>query len=152
MAHTKLTVGDTMKTNIELTAFDRQELTSAWQERFSSSPPKGISQDLMCHVLAFEYQIKSHGDLDTKTKRALKLNRHSGPMQTTRKLNPRLPVGARLIREWNGTTHNVDVTPNGFEWRGQPYRSLSAIAKAITGAHWSGPRFFGLTAKAFNNG
>lgn len=53
-------------------------------------------------------------------------------------------VGTRLVREWNGRMHVVEVTENGFVWDGKSYRSLSAIARRITGAHWSGPRFFGL--------
>jgi Protein of unknown function (DUF2924) len=56
-----------------------------------------------------------------------------------------LREGNRLVREWNGTTHTVLVLASGFEWQGMQYRSLSQIAEAITGAHWSGPRFFGLT-------
>jgi Protein of unknown function (DUF2924) len=56
-----------------------------------------------------------------------------------------LREGNRLVREWNGTTHTVLVLASGFEWQGRKYRSLSQIAEGITGAHWSGPRFFGLT-------
>lgn len=58
-----------------------------------------------------------------------------------------LREGNRLVREWNGTTHTVIVLAEGFEWQGSHYRSLSQIAEAITGAHWSGPRFFGLTKR-----
>ncbi len=60
----------------------------------------------------------------------------------------RLKPGAKLIREWRGETHTVIVLEDGFEWRGQRRRSLSVIAQLITGAHWSGPRFFGLNGKA----
>ncbi len=63
-----------------------------------------------------------------------------------RKESPRLQPGARLIREWNGVSHVVEVVEAGFIWNGDRHRSLSAIARAITGARWSGPRFFGLTA------
>ena len=59
-----------------------------------------------------------------------------------------LDPGARLVREWNGVSHTVDVTDHGFEWRGERYGSLSAIAREITGARWSGPRFFGLNGRA----
>ena len=55
--------------------------------------------------------------------------------------------GTRLVREWNGVTHVVEVTETGATWNGQHWRSLSAVAREITGAHWSGPRFFGLTGK-----
>ena len=56
----------------------------------------------------------------------------------------RLAPGTRLVREWNGKTHHVDVVDSGFVWNGASHRSLSAIAREITGARWSGPRFFGL--------
>ena len=56
--------------------------------------------------------------------------------------------GGRLLREWNGITHVVEIGEDGFVWRDARYRSLSAIAREITGAHWSGPRFFGLTGTA----
>lgn len=60
------------------------------------------------------------------------------------KLTPKLAPGTQLVREWNGRTWQVEVVKGGFVCRGKRYRSLSAIAKMITGAHWSGPRFFGL--------
>jgi len=63
--------------------------------------------------------------------------------------DPRLvpKIGTTLAREWRGRTHVVQVREDGFEYEGQPYRSLSVIAARITGAHWSGPRFFGLTKR-----
>ncbi|BDW86550.1 hypothetical protein MACH21_27270 [Roseicyclus marinus] len=63
-------------------------------------------------------------------------------------MSPNLKPGGRLLREWNGVTHVVEVVENGYLWNGQRWRSLSVIAREITGAHWSGPRFFGLNAKA----
>ena len=66
--------------------------------------------------------------------------------------NPRIRPGARLIREWRGRTHTVVVTEDGFEYAGKPYSSLSKIAQAITGAHWSGPRFFGLNRSNASEG
>lgn len=77
-----------------------------------------------------------------------------GKMQRRGKLLPAatpttiLREGNRLVREWNGTTHTVLVLGSGFEWQAKQYRSLSQIAEAITGAHWSGPRFFGLTKRS----
>lgn len=66
-----------------------------------------------------------------------------------RRAAPRTVIkpGTRLVREWNGDTHIVLVHADGVEWRGTRYRSLSVVAREITGAHWSGPRFFGLTSK-----
>ena len=66
----------------------------------------------------------------------------------TKPTSPGLKPGGRLIREWNGVTHIVDVAEDGFVWNGQTWRSLSVIAREITGTHWSGPRFFGLNGKA----
>jgi DUF2924 family protein len=57
-------------------------------------------------------------------------------------------TGTRLVRHWRGHAHTVLVREDGFEYEGQHYRSLSVIAQRITGAHWSGPRFFGLTKPA----
>jgi hypothetical protein len=63
-------------------------------------------------------------------------------------LGAALKTGTTLVRQWRGHTHAVLVRDDGFEYEGQPYRSLSVIAKRITGAHWSGPRFFGLIKPA----
>lgn len=60
----------------------------------------------------------------------------------------RLKPGAKLVREWQGESHRITVLEEGFEWRGERWRSLSVIAREITGAHWSGPRFFGLNASS----
>ncbi len=69
-------------------------------------------------------------------------------LRTTGRVTPTpslsLKPGARLVREWRGRTHSVTVTDDGFEYAGANYPSLTKIAKKITGAHWSGPRFFGL--------
>ena len=66
--------------------------------------------------------------------------------------DPRNPVvGTRLIREWNGVEHTITVLRDGFEWQGRPYKSLSAIARAITGTRWNGYRFFGLRERKRGN-
>jgi len=102
----------------------------------------------MRRVLAYEIQVRRHGGL---TKTALKdLARKEGKRKQSSKTALGLKPGGRLLREWNGTTHVVDVTEDGFLWRGQTYRSLSVIARTITGSHWSGPRFFGLTKTGAN--
>ncbi len=93
---------------------------------------------MLRRFLAFEVQAKAQGGLNRSARGSLSFTK---PKKAQRaKLKP----GGRLIREWNGVTHIVDVIKGGFEWRGQTWRSLSAIAREITGAHLSGPRFFGL--------
>jgi len=90
--------------------------------------------------LAFELQARTSGGLPPAF--LARLDRIAASKD--RKSSPRMKPGARLLRAWNGTTHVVDVLPDGFLWNGTRHRSLSAIARAITGARWSGPRFFGI--------
>ena len=76
-----------------------------------------------------------------------RFRRSSKGRQTVSSSMPRSPPGTRLVREWHGRTHHVDVIEDGFVFEGKTHASLSAIARQITGARWSGPRFFGLNAK-----
>jgi hypothetical protein len=106
-------------------------------------------------VLAFELQARAHGGLPAAAVRKLERlaaeqgaasGRSDGSSKAaSREGSAKLKPGGRLLREWGGVTHVVDVVEGGIFWRGERHRSLSAIARAITGAHWSGPRFFGLT-------
>ncbi len=99
---------------------------------------------------AWKIQEQAYGGLGAATKRRLadlaKTMELDGDLARNRVA--RLKPGAKLIREWRGETHTVIVLEDGFEWQGKQRRSLSVIAKLITGAHWSGPRFFGLNGKA----
>lgn len=128
----------------EIEAMDRTALVAAWCEVFRTPVPKGLSKALIRRFLAIEIQTRQQGGLSKKTKAAL---RHASN-QVARPKSSGLQRGAKLLREWNGVTHVVDVTEGGFIWKGSTYRSLSRIAREITGAHWSGPRFFGLTGTA----
>jgi len=119
----------------------REELAQLWSELLEGPLPKRISQPLVRRMLAFELQARQHGGLTAATRR--KLQTAAAGRESTSS-TPGLKPGGRLLREWNGVTHVVDVVEGGFLWHGERHRSLSAIARAITGAHWSGPRFFGL--------
>lgn len=123
---------------------DRETLSAQWRTLISGPPPKRISTPLMRRCLAYAVQAK-YGD--TLPKR-IETKLISIGMDQSRPSAPCLQPGSQLVREWNGVTHKVDVLKKGFEWRGGRYRSLSAIAHAITGTRWSGPRFFGLDRKA----
>jgi hypothetical protein len=124
----------------ELVLMDRTEMLELWSELMDGTPPRRLSTPFLKRFLAFELQSKQLGGLSKQiVKRIDRID--SGESQS---INPKLKPGGRLIREWNGVTHIVDVTAEGFVWKGQRHRSLSAIARAITGAHWSGPRFFGI--------
>lgn len=125
----------------EIEAMDRAALVAAWFKIFRTPVPKGLSKALMRRFLAIEVQSRQFGGLARKTKAALR----KPSDKPVRSVSPSLQSGGRLLREWNGVTHVVDVTDDGFVWKDTTYRSLSKIAREITGAHWSGPRFFGLT-------
>jgi hypothetical protein len=97
----------------------------------------------MMQILTYEAQVQQRGGLKPAVRRRM-ARWTTGRRQV---LSPRLRPGARLVREWNGVSHVVDVTEASLVWRGQRYGSLSAVARAITGTRWSGPRFFGLLAE-----
>ncbi|MFZ1661276.1 MAG: DUF2924 domain-containing protein [Paracoccaceae bacterium] len=118
-------------------SMDRTALLAAWSGIFGTPPPKSLSQPFLRRFLAFEVQARRARGLSQGF--IAELTAKGGKPQS-----PRLKPGGRFLREWNGVTHVVEVTDAGFDWNGSSYRSLSAIAQSITGAHWSGPRFFGL--------
>ncbi len=96
-------------------------------------------------VTAFtKVPASTHADADQAKAAASAKTPDLAPSRTPPKLTPKLAPGTQLVREWNGRTWQVEVVKGGFVCRGKRYQSLSAIAKTITGAHWSGPRFFGL--------
>lgn len=123
----------------------RSKLVERHEELFAEPPPRGISQPLLARIVAYETQAITHGGLPLRTRKRLQsvTQDASIPASATR-----LKKDARLVRDWNGVSHVVDVVPGGFTYRDKGYRSLSAIAREITGARWSGPRFFGLQDKS----
>src|SRR5882757_4826909 len=124
-----------------------EELRREWRQLYKSDPPK-ISRDLLTLGLGYRLQEIEHGGLGKATRR--KLQTIAKGLRTTGRVVPTpslsLKPGARLVREWRGRTHTVTMTEDGFAYAGTSYPSLTKIAKKITGAHWSGPRFFGLLA------
>jgi len=124
-----------------------EELRLEWRLLYHGEAPK-MSRDLLVLALGYRLQEVEHGGLGKSTRRKLqtiaKALRTTGRVSSTPSLS--LKPGARLVREWRGRVHNVTVTEDGFEYAGMSYQSLTKIAKKITGAHWSGPRFFGLSA------
>ncbi len=100
----------------------------------------------MRRAIAYRIQEKAFGGLSPASKR--KLKDYATQLEITDRVRhdprPAVRPGVRLVREWNGRTYTVTVTEDGFEHDGETYSSLTAVARVITGAHWSGPRFFGL--------
>lgn len=122
-------------------------LKAQWQTLFGAPAPNN-SRAFLEGRLAYRIQELTYGGPDRATLRALNLLADEVEGTLTRKsqiADPRNPVvGTRLMREWNGVEHTITVLRDGFEWQGRPYKSLSAIARAITGTRWNGYRFFGL--------
>jgi hypothetical protein len=126
-----------------------QELRRAWRTLHHTGPPLGLSRDLIIRGLADKLQQRAHGGPSRALQR--RLQTLAGELEKgARSSDPGmvLKTGASLVRQWRGHTHTVLVRENGFQYEGQRYRSLTVIAAQITGAHWSGPRFFGLTKRA----
>lgn len=122
----------------------RQELLSEWARAIGDTTPSGLSVSIMRRALGYHLQCAEHGGLSRGVKRALGRAAARNTAQSGRGIS----LGARLVREWNGVNHVVDVVDGGFLYKDRRYRSLSAIAIVITGARWSGPRFFGLKARS----
>lgn len=130
----------TLPTAAQIEAMDRAALIATWDQLFATPVPRSLSQTFLRRFLVFEVQTRRYGglqkDFRADLERQLAKNRQTA--------SPALNPGGRLLREWNGITHSVEVTETGYRWNRTTYASLSAVARAITGARWSGPRFFGL--------
>lgn len=124
-----------------LTRLDLAGLQQAWRLRYGP-PPAFRSRDMLRRLLAFEMQAEAFGGLDADLRQKLR----RAPAAASKK--PGLQTGITITREWRGERHTVEVVDGGFVHAGTNYRSLSEVARAITGARWSGPRFFGLADKA----
>jgi hypothetical protein len=121
-------------------------LKSLWQQMFKSAPPICARKEFLIRVLAHAVQERTREALSKSVARALQefaqVTRPAGLSDLA--IDTKLRPGARLVRTWGGANHEVMVMDRGFAYRGSAYASLSEVARRITGAHWSGPRFFGL--------
>ena len=127
----------------------RGERLERWRVLYGTAPPSHISRPILVRAIAYRMQERIFGGLKSATRRLLQRvaeeARAGGTVRApTRVLKP----GTRLLREWQGVTHEVIVLEDGVLFRGKRYRSLSEVARVITGSRWSGPRFFGLRAPA----
>ncbi len=132
-----------------LAELDAASLRKEWRRLYRSHPPKRTGRDLLARAVAYRLQECALGGLNAATKRKLRtfaeqLESGGG---TVFDAGISLKPGAKLVREWHGKTYTVVVLENGFQFDGRRFRSLSQIARKITGTHWSGPRFFGLKRK-----
>ena len=127
-----------------------KDLKDQWRELFDSEPPP-FNRRYLESRLAYRIQELAYGGLKPETIRRLERlgeELDGGDRKKSRIRADFHPIaGTRLLREWQGAEHVVTVTVDGFEWQGRPYKSLSAIARAITGTRWNGWVFFGLKSR-----
>ena len=145
-----------------LNSLDIHELRIRWRKLLRATAPAHLPRYLLLRIIAYRIQVNAFGDLDRETRRFLdsigrELRKRRGndsveakpasalvpPVPAKRSLKP----GTILAREHDGVLHRVMVTEDGFAWNGAAYRSLSEVARAVTGTNWNGPLFFGLRAK-----
>jgi hypothetical protein len=131
-----------------LSALDRKELVEKWQLLYGTEPPAGVRNNFLMHGIAHRMQEKSFGGLKPATRRFLEKAAHDND-ESKQQLLPAVSIkpGTRLLREWHGVTYEVIILESSVMCNGKHYRSLSEVARAITGTRWSGPLFFGMKKK-----
>lgn len=125
------------------------QLRSEWRDCWRKPAPE-IGPDLLRRGIAWKRQARMHGDLAPHARREIEavISRLSAGKSAVDDERISLRPGTRIVREWRGTMHQVVVLERGYEHEGRHYGSLTQVASAITGAHWSGPRFFDLKARS----
>ena len=122
------------------------DLRAEWTRVFGSSSPKNAQREYLLRAITYRLQCDQFGGLSLTVTRGLrklcggKAEAPKVAVTPTRTLKP----GARILREWKGAVHEVEVVDDGYRYRQETYKSLSVIARRITGTRWSGPVFFGL--------
>jgi hypothetical protein len=129
----------------KLPTMSRAELQSLWQELFQRPPSAQLRREMLIPILAYRIQELAFGGLKESTLKRLRelAADHANGKKSVIQPMKRPKVGTRYVREYNGKLHEVTVLDTGYEYEGQNYRSLTEIAKIITGTKWSGPTFFG---------
>ncbi len=128
-----------------LPGLDRTGLVEQWRNLYGTEPPAYISRSLLIRAIAYRLQENALGGLKPSTRRFLAQVAENAFAGRQPPISPStIKPGTRLLREWHGVTHEVIVREDSVTYAGKNYRSLSEVARTITGARWSGPRFFGL--------
>lgn len=130
---------------IRLESLPLDQLREEWRRLHQTPPPRRLSRDILLRGITYKMQESAFGGLSKSLLRKLQTTALTEALPAKKsRPRPSFKPGTRLVREWHGVTHTVVILADGVEWCGQRYRSLSVVAREITGAHWSGPRFFGL--------
>jgi Protein of unknown function (DUF2924) len=133
--------------------FSRHQLLDLWVKVYGREAPLGMRRELLVPFLAYKIQENAYGGLKSGVRAELlriSQNLKNDNSSTKTIIRRKLKTGTRLIRPWRGDTHEIFVTESSYEYRGVRYRSLSEIARKITGTRWSGPAFFKLNGTRLN--
>jgi Protein of unknown function (DUF2924) len=124
-------------------------LKDQWRALYGSEPPHRVSRELLTRAVAYRIQEQARGGLKPSTRRLLVRLGNDARSGQPLKFEPvtAASAGTVLVRDWHGTAHEVRVLDRGVLYKRKRYRSLTEVARLITGAHWNGPRFFGLRSK-----
>ena len=129
------------------------ELRHRWKMLFGHPAPKSLRRNFLARAVAYQMQVEVYGGLSAATKRRLReiataaRNGDANATIGTYRIKP----GTQMIRQWQNTTHTVTALAEGYEWNGRTYKSLSAVANAITGTNWNGFAFFGIKRAPTSN-
>jgi plastocyanin len=136
-----------------LPALSLFELRNRWKRLFSHPAPKTLRRNFLARAVAYQMQVEAYGGPSAATKRRLReiatavRNGDANAVPGSIRIKP----GTQMIRQWQNTTHTVTALAEGFEWNGGTYKSLSAVANAITGTNWNGFAFFGIKRAPTSN-
>ena len=122
-----------------IAAMGVEDLRALWRKRRACDPSPALTKDLIARVLAWSLQVEAFGEPARVRRILASMGAGSTPLP-----GRRVKPGSVIMREYEGTVHEVTVMPNGFLWQDKSWPSLSAIAFEITGTKWNGPRFFGV--------
>ena len=122
------------------------ELRHCWKTLFGHPAPKSLRRNFLARAVAYQMQVDTYGGLSVATKRRLREIANAVRTGDANAMlgSSRIKPGTQMIRQWQSTTHTVTALAEGFEWNGRTYKSLSAVANAITGTNWNGFAFFGI--------
>jgi hypothetical protein len=134
---------------VALEALTTADLRIEWRRLYRATPPIRLSRDLLIRGVAYKVQEQAHGGLSLGIRRRLRSLSEGSDQRDRSAAAPAITMkpGTKLVREWHGHAHTVNVLDDGFEYEGERYPSLTRIARRITGVHWSGPLFFGISKR-----
>ena len=134
---------------VALEGLTTADLQIEWKRLYGATPSTRVSRDLLIRGVAYGVQEYAHGGMSPSTRRRLRSLSEGFDQRGGAAVAPAITLrpGTKLVREWRAQVHTVSVLDDGFEYRGERYPSLTRIARRITGVHWSGPLFFGISKR-----